>query len=1809
MTGVPTRGRGVLTGLLVALVLSLVAPVASEAGWVKSVEFVQIVLSPSGGTSLVNSANLTKGQTAANCVPFVTAMADSGANGFGLAYPDVFLTAGSPATVSAQRTVAGGTVTVGVYVVEFDPTYVRVQQGTFAFAAGNLGPVMPTLSTNVDLARAALVFYSRNSFTNNKNGYADVMIEGSIASTLLLNFARNDNQPSVDGHWYVFEALNVSGSYAFAVQTKAFTFSTASGNSTALAPSVPSAQTMVVGSYRTAQANDHSDVGSYRLFLAGCAGSPSMCTTVTAESYAGATAANVTAFVVTFSGAVRVRRGSLNYGAAATQATFSPLSPNVDITDTMVWNGFGGVAGIMRANEGSGDQMFAAQQKLILANSTTVEGDRAATASAAAVGTWEVVEFNPTAMYYSVGTQAASLYSNNASAASGTLTLAVAAASNVGVGDEVRVGASRYYITRRQSSTQFTIQNSAANLGTPGDTNITFASQAITIFRAFNSLTAAEANSSNASHLNTSDLVAGNFQLNWPCYKDGLMNDQVTISGYTTGIFNYIRAYTPVFSSQVGTSQRHTGTARTGFRLRPTSAVDNDTIIVMDNFVRIEGLEIDGSASTAPNGAGGVDIETGATTPVGHYVSHNIIYENNQYTAIYVNATSARVWDNMVFRANNGSLGAVVMDQAAGTAWFYNNTVFDHNGPGIHNMAGTLIATNNVSMKFGVSVDFSGTITQSRNVSSDGTAVCGGCQVNKNLYVNYFVNTTLGTENLHLKADSNALWGSYGADLDSDPNLPVVNDIDLQTRDASLPDIGADEYLGATAVKLASFTARGFDRAVSLDWATASELDNVGFHVYRGASGNGPWQRLTASLVPGLGSSPEGKAYRFLDSGLTNGTMYYYRLEDVDRSGVVTSHGPVSAVPVAGQALPVEPEAPSGPPEPTTKSSAPWQAHGSPADVSLRVLQRTARGVTLELRTGGFYSQVLADGSVRLYVPGFFDTKEPGLPSVPVKRAWIDAMVGRGARIVSVRAGDLRSFPGVSLANAGAPQAQARTDGTYRASFRVVRSQDPGGLFPRVAARVLDTAFQDEVKRAYLELAPLRIDGPRRRLVLAGRLVVTIVFDTQVAGERTTGGSRGRREPAPRGKQEAPTAGAGTLVARLAARAAGVHAVSWESLAGSPALQQRGGQALPSTSLRLSRLGQSVAFHVEPRADRFGPGSILYFVADGPETAYGTETVYELAVTTGGVQMAVEASSRKAGTTLVPALFETRSFEQNTNYLPGLLNTARDSWFWDIGLLAPNGRDYPFTLSAPSAASGPAVLAVDLQGGSDAQKLDPDHDVRVLVNGVPVGEARWDGLNPAHFEASVDASVLVDGANTLRIEDLDTTGANDSVVYLDRFSIQYARKLVADGGRLEGRAPVSGLVRASGFPTGALLLDVSGKTPAWLTASASGGEIAFPAEAQKRYLAVSPDAVLHPEVRPVTSAATLRSTSLQADWIVIAPQELLPAAEPLLAQRESQGLEAMAVPLEQIQDEFGYGERSPQMIRDFLAWAYHHWKAPSLRYVLLLGDASYDPKGYIKTATRKDLLPSPLVKSTFLWTVSDPSLAAVNGDDAIPDLAIGRLTAGTLAEAEAAVAKILAFEESGQSLDGNAVLVADNPDLAGNFEANANDIASLLPDRPVERIFLTQYGAGTRAAVLNAFNAGASLVSYVGHGSQALWASEGVLRSIDIALLQPQPRQPLLLTMTCSNGYFISPFLNGISERFVLEPDKGAIAAFSPSGLSLDEAAHLYHRALVQELVSRRHARLGDLVLAAQKDYADTGAFPELLSLYHLFGDPALQVR
>ncbi len=134
-------------------------------------------------------------------------------------------------------------------------------------------------------------------------------------------------------------------------------------------------------------------------------------------------------------------------------------------------------------------------------------------------------------------------------------------------------------------------------------------------------------------------------------------------------------------------------------------------------------------------------------------------------------------------------------------------------------------------------------------------------------------------------------------------------------------------------------------------------------------------------------------------------------------------------------------------------------------------------------------------------------------------------------------------------------------------------------------------------------------------------------------------------------------------------------------------------------------------------------------------------------------------------------------------------------------------------------------------------------------------------------------------------------------------------------------------------------------------------------------------------------------------------------------------------------------------------------------------------------------------------------------------------------------------------------------------------------------------------------------MSYLGHGGIHLWADENIFNTAAVDELVGQPSQPLLLTMNCLNGYFHFPFFDSLSEALVKAEGKGAIAAFSPSGLSLHGAAQRYHEALLHELLHGGHERLGDAVLAAQTAYIETGALPDLITIYHLLGDPALLSR
>ncbi len=1390
-----------------------------------------------------------------------------------------------------------------------------------------------------------------------------------------------------------------------------------------------------------------------------------------------------------------------------------------------------------------------------------------------------------------------------------------------GTGDRLTLEGADYVVAAVTSDTQLSI--TTPFLGQTGSGKAHTLARQFTSLQTWENCVSGTAAQCPVAPSTSASLVADNRIEVGLVYQDaggGLSG--VTIDGSTTDIAHTI-------TLQGAPGNRHLGNGNAGAYLQPLSAPG---ILVKDLNVRVEWLVVRGGGGGTTDGAIRVDVtDAGYNGPI--EIANNILL-NLGSSAILVGSTESQsvVVDvtNNVPVPYNSPYQSIRLAPFGNTfnpgsdVYVANNTAFGPAGAnGVVSLAADNTAVtllNNVAWGFGTAFSVASPAPESNyNLSSDGTAPGPNSLLNVPASGAGGVNfVDAAARNYHILANSAAI--ETGISL----STLFERDMDGQKRPGGAQwDIGADEFGAPTAVKLISLVAAAGDSSVALEWRTGSELDNVGFHVWRGSSASGPWTRVTPAIIPGAGTSVLGHAYSWLDRGLANGTEYFYRLEDVDTSSVSTFHGPVSAVPGAGSAPP-PPEGGGGSgggSGETTSSTCPsWVTaaygaalpagasctrHGDPDAVSLEVLSRDARGATLELRTGGFWALREPSGTVQVYVPGLDTPAEPSAPALPLRRALVPAEVGKRVRLVFARPFDLHGFPGMRPSAVGRPEAAVSADGTVRPARRAVAAPRLSrGYLPQLSARLAPPVFQGETKSAVVEVFPVRFDGGRQQLVLARRVRVRIAF-TGVEAAETGSGSTGRLA-----RKRAVFR---DVLARLHTTRRGLHAVSFDELFPG---RQRG---MAASLLRLQRQGEVVPFRLEPPSATFGPGSVLFFFADrvASSTDFTGEVAWELVRGPGESLGVVLARPEGAPS---PASVGFASFETNRFYMPDLLE-AGDPWLWQAAIASPGSpvtaAPLPFSLSGVDRASPTeASLVVHLQGGSESGHAT-DHHLELRLNGSPVGETSFSGKKPHRFDVAVPAASLLEGANTLTLVNLADTGVT-SRVFLDRFSVSYPQTPSLQGGLLEGTFPDPGTVEVAGAGPGTIVLDttlaagadVAGTSPVkWLLGTESAGSsLRFRAEAAHRYLVVSPGALLSPRVsRPAPSA--LRDTRNQADFLLVAPRGFLDAAQPLLERRTAQGLTTLAVAFEEIADTFGHGQPSPEAIRDFLSFAFHSWTRPSPRYVLLLGDSSFDPRRF-QAASTASPLPALWEKTSYLTTASDPALAAVNGADLLPDLAIGRLPAQTPAEAEALVHKILAWEDSGQSLDTNAVLVADNPDEAGDFEADVEDVrASFLAPRPTHVLRLRELGAATRDAVRNAFDDGASLMSYVGHGGAAVWASENVWNTWDTPSLRVQSRQPLLLTLNCLNGYFVANTHDALAEALLKAPSRGAIAAVSPSGLSLDAPAHAYHRALLAEITSPSHQRLGDALLAAQTTYSHSGLMPELLAVYHLLGDPTLKIR
>ncbi len=243
-----------------------------------------------------------------------------------------------------------------------------------------------------------------------------------------------------------------------------------------------------------------------------------------------------------------------------------------------------------------------------------------------------------------------------------------------------------------------------------------------------------------------------------------------------------------------------------------------------------------------------------------------------QWAAIEVNrAVEVYVYDNTV---NDVALG----EWGEGQAFqFWSITTLD-----VHNNS----ITNNAQGIF-IYGDAGGTL--------GGPFAVPGGSVHCNIIVG---NTEYG-----LKVDASATGGPLKAEKNWWGHASGPSGVGPGSGDAVTANVDYDPWLAdddiancdnLIPVELNSFGAQFNDGAVTLTWSTATETENLGFHIHRSMAREANYVQVTNEMILGAGNSAEAHSYSYIDKGVKAGNTYYYKLQDVNFNGNAAFHGPIS---------------------------------------------------------------------------------------------------------------------------------------------------------------------------------------------------------------------------------------------------------------------------------------------------------------------------------------------------------------------------------------------------------------------------------------------------------------------------------------------------------------------------------------------------------------------------------------------------------------------------------------------------------------------------------------------------------------------------------------------------------------------------------------------------------------------------------------------------------------------------------------------------------------------------------------------------
>ena len=678
----------------------------------------------------------------------------------------------------------------------------------------------------------------------------------------------------------------------------------------------------------------------------------------------------------------------------------------------------------------------------------------------------------------------------------------------------------------------------------------------------------------------------------------------------------------------------------------------------------------------------------------------------------------------------------------------------------------------------------------------------------------------------------------------------------------------------------------------------------------------------------------------------------------------------------------------------------------------------------------------------------------------------------------------------------------------------------------------------------------------------------------------------------------------------------------------------------------------------------FNNDDYILFYAQGPKeyniekgthiNCYTDKTYYFINVSSGNGKRIQPFNQPIGNVDMIIDTFEDYQFHEVDDY--NLVSLGR-RWFGDK-FDVDSSKSFEFNFP-DLVTTEPVNLKVVFATSTTA-----DSQINISVNNAAVSSLFIGGVSSPTFAngSTYNGDVNVNSSTVSVGLDFDNLGNPSIIGYLDYIGVKATRKLNFNGEQFLFKnsdvATASGIGQYNITNTANLseIWDVSDlynvanfinvDQASTLSFTATLGSL-------KSYIAVSQSDYYVPKFDSQTSIANqnIKGTIFQntqgdfqdVDYIIVAPNNMLSHAEKLAQiNRNQYGLNAKAIGLNEIYNEFSSGNQDIGAIRNMVKYVYDNASSTEnrIKYLCLFGDGSFDYKDRIPNNT--NVVPSWYSYNSFSLATSfvsddfygmmDDSEGAMNTSDLL-DIAVGRILADTPQRAKEMVDKIESYyiKEAYGSWRNNFVVISDDNDskLLGELQETTNDIGDLVsqekPFMNVTKIHTDAFQQESSAGgdrypdvtneIVNAIDNGALVVNYFGHGGEEGLAEERILLKPDITEFRNVCKLNCFVTVTCEFTRFDNPYRETAGEFTFWNKDTGAVGLITTTRQVFVNFGITFNEELGQYLFSYNdndtyedyeYPSMAEALRLAKNDPLISGNSQK--SLVFFIGDPAMKL-